>query len=211
MKNRFLIILLILSGSGVSAQQTNFNQLQFGLSYGIPYDSDTRKLNGNLLKLSLQQDFRLGNLISLSVLGDYNHSKGKSLFRDINNVGLGGGIKIQMIPIFQFINTKILKTDSIHVKYNVFIQSNATVNIHNTKYFDAGTLYDNTFQIGVELFDKKKYVYKIFYAFSMIEDNTKYDYLAIPNQPKNITSRTFGELGIAIGIKNLSKRNNKVE
>ncbi len=197
-----LLSFLVLKGK---AQQTNFNQLQLGLSYGIPYDSDTRKLSGNLLKLSLQQDFRLGNLISLSVLGDYNHSKGKSLFRDINNVGLGGGIKIQMIPIFQFINTKVLKTDSIHVNYNVFIQNNATVNIHNTKYFDAGTLYDNTIQIGVELFDKKKYVYKIFYALSMIEDNTKYVYLAIPNQPKNITSRTFGELGIAIGIKNLSK------
>jgi hypothetical protein len=197
-----LLSFLVLKGK---AQQTNFNQLQLGLSYGIPYDSDTRKLSGNLLKLSLQQDFRLGNLIFLSVLGDYNYSNYKSGFRKISFVSLGGGLKIQLIPIIQFVNIKILKKDSIEFRYNIYFQNNFSVNINNSEHFDAGNLFDNAAQLGLEFFDKSKRAYKIYYAIDRIYDNTKYLYLAIPNQPKNITSRTFGELGIAIGIKNLSK------
>ncbi|MBC7655239.1 MAG: hypothetical protein H7098_12315 [Oligoflexus sp.] len=207
MKKSILLYFLVFISSATMSQQTNFNQFNMGISYGIPYDKETRVLNGNLLKLSLQQDFRLGNLISLSALGDYNHSNGKNIYPSINTYGLGGGIKIQMVPVFQFINTKILKRDSLNYKFNIFIQSNATLNINKSQYFETGTLYDHTIQTGIELFDRKKGIYKIFYSISSLYNDGKYLYVTIPSNAKiEDRVRTFGELGIAVGFKNFSKK-----
>lgn len=196
MKKYFIFILLLLITGNLSllAQQRNFNQFIIGLSYGFPSGTNTKLLNENLYKFNLGQEFALNKFISLDILSDFASTKGKSLNPDINKVGLGGGFKIQLIPIIE----AILKKDSIS-NYNYFLMGNGFLNLNNiSNYAKPGQMSDINVIIGFEFINKNYRVFKLFYGANYFYNNSS---LSINSNDV----RSFNQFGIALGFKNFSK------
>jgi hypothetical protein len=187
---------VIINNSKLFSQQRNFNQFTLGLAYGFPSGDETKSLNNSLYKINLGQEFALNEVISIAILSDYGISSGKSANPDIEKIGLGGGFKIQIIPVIE----AILKKESIS-KFNYFISGTTLLNLKNIpNYANSGQMFDVNVIVGLEFISKNATTYKVFYGGN-------YFYNSLSSNINANDTRLFRQFGVAVGFKNFSKQN----
>ena len=194
---KYLIALSIFFISLTSfSQDRNPSQFVVGLSYGLPVGDQTKALNNNIFKISLGQEFSLSKFFSLNALGDFATTTGVLTNPNINKVGLGGGIKIQIVPI-----VNLIRKNKLNTKLNIFVNSNGSININNIKnYAGVGEIFNLNILSGIEFFGKEKRIYKIYLA----SDYFFNDY--IDGNLINSQTRIFSQIGFAIGFNNSKKK-----
>lgn len=197
MLKKIMIVLLIVSCTyKLEAQIKNYSQFTVGLSFGLPTGDVSKTLNSNIVKLNIGQEFAMNQFFSLNVLGDFASTSGTQANPNINKIGLGGGVKIQMLPIINW----ILKS-KYKLGINMFIASNGLININKIEnYAGSGQMVNFNASGGLEFLDKKKTIYKIFYGGDTFIKG-------IPNgNIEKSQTRIFSQLGFAIGFSNLKKK-----
>jgi hypothetical protein len=182
-----IITVFVLIYSVALAQDRNPSQYNIGLTYGIPIGSQTKSLNNNIVKVNLVREFSLGKIFSLNAKADIASTSGVQSNPNINKFGLGGGVKIQINPIVDW----ILKNYE-EPKYNVYVSSDILLNINKiSNYTNSGQMLHNNLQTGVELFNKKRNIYKIYIdSDDFIKDAFK------DNSPQS-EFRNFRSIGLA--------------
>jgi hypothetical protein len=196
MKKYIITICALLICLKLSAQHTNLSQFVVGLSYGIPIGEQSKQLNNNILKLNIGQEFALNKIFSMIALGDFVTTSGANTNPNINKIGLGGGLKIQIIPLVNLIRKNKLETKS-----NIYVSSNGSININNIKnYANSGEMFDLNVVTGVEFFGKKNRIYKVYFA----NDFFFTDFINV--NLRNSENRAFSQIGFAIGINNSKKK-----
>ena len=181
------------------AQNLNYSKLSLGGGYGLPYNSTTSSLNGNIYHFFISQDFAINKYLSLVGKGEYSQTKGKSINPDIDKLGVGGGIKIQLIPILNLVNKALSIDSSRNFKNNIYIKSGALINVNNIEnYTPSSHLFNQQFIVGFEFMTINKFTYDIFImSENYIPKNTSRTTLT--PQP---TGRQFIQVGVSIGFRN---------